>query len=209
MKNYEKYEQLEKAPFRSAVDLLLVQNKSFVDVAKAICTEFEVEVTPEIVEKYHKEFFSRGDNTILQIAKVVNDLAKNELPIMNVSDKLSFYFSFQAAVEDLDTLYDRIRKLKIAADNDIENASYDKRISENIARCEAIRIRVFQHQYENIRKAAIMTIGKKIIAAAISVLVPYIHKDHRREAMGRFQSAIDPLLETQMVPDIPNDVKSM
>lgn len=209
MEKYEKYEQLETAPFRPALDLLILEGRTDVEIAKKICIDFDVLVTPETVVKYRANFYNKGDNTVLQIAKVAADIAKNELPPVTVTDKLSYYFSFQKAVEDLDMLYDRIRKLKVAADADIEEPSFDKRIQVAIAQCEAIRVRVFRHQYENIRKAAIMTVGKKIISAAISILIPYIHKDHRREAMGRFQSAIEPLLDDQIVPDMPDDIKEM
>jgi hypothetical protein len=209
MKKYDKSEQLEAAVFRPAIDLMILEGKSPLEIAKKICIDFDVELTPAAVSSYKTRIFDTGKSTVAQIARMSVDLSKAELPPNNVSDKLSFYFSFQKAVDDLDILYDRIRRLKVAADNDIEEPSYDKRIKENIAQCEAIRVRVFRHQYENIRKAAIMTVGKKIISAAISILIPYIHKDHRREAMGRFQSAIEPLLDEQMVPDIPSDISSV
>ena len=43
--------------------------------------------------------------------------------------------------------------------------------------------------------------------AAISVLMPYISKDFKEEALKKFQSAIEPLLDAKAVPNVPSDIE--
>ena len=199
-------EKIAVSDARSLIDKMLLEKRSCSDICREVADKHKLVFHPDDIESYGKEMFLRGNSTIHQVIKVVRDINANELPGNSEFEKLSMNFSFQKTNEDLDMLYDRIRQLKKLADANPEDASYDKRIKDHLAQAEAIRTRVFRHQYEHIRKAVLLSQGKKICLAAISVLMPYIHRDHKDEALKKFQAAIEPLLDAKAIPDRPDDI---
>jgi len=199
-------EKIAVSDARSLIDKMLLEKRSCSDICREVADKHKLVFHPDDIESYGKEMFLRGNSTIHQVIKVVRDINANELPGNSEFEKLSMNFSFQKTNEDLDMLYDRIRQLKKLADANPEDASYDKRIKDHLAQAEAIRTRVFRHQYEHIRKAVLLSQGKKICLAAISVLMPYIPGVHKDEALKKFQSAIEPLLDAKAVPDRPDDI---
>jgi ribosomal protein S15P/S13E len=199
-------EKITASEARPLIDGLLLENTPCNDISAKVAEEFGVLFAPEGIEKYRNRGLNDENAAIRQIVKVTKDLANNEMPATDELSKLSMNFSFQKTNEDLALLYDRIRKLLPHAEANPDDPTFDKRIKEYLAQAEAIRTRVYRHQYEQIRQAVLLSTGKKICTAAISILMPYIHKDFRSEAMRRFQSAIEPLLDMKSVPDMPADI---
>ena len=193
----------EARPF---IDGLIMEKTPSSLIATAVGEKYGTIVEPADIEKYRQAMPAATPEVVKQIVQVTNDLAGKEMPATDELSKLSMNFSFQKTNEDLDLLYDRIRKLKVLADANPDDPTYDRRISEYIAKAEAIRTRVFKHQYEQIRQAILLTVGKKIATAAVSILVPYIHRDHKQDAMRRFQAAIEKLLDMKTLPDVPEDI---
>ena len=201
--------RIETSDARPLVDDLMMRGNGDSVIALQVKQKFGLGFSSEAVREYRREHFEAGKSAIHQIIKVTKDIANNDLPPDNDRDVLAVYFSFKKTTEDLDLVYDRIRKLKTHAEAEPEKPSYDKRIKDYLAQAEAIRTRVFRHQYENIRKALLLTIGKKLCLAAVSILMPYINPDKKDEALRRFQSAIEPLLDAKAVPDMPEDILKM
>jgi hypothetical protein len=191
---------------RPYIEELILAAAPSSEISLRVAEKFDVLFSPQVIEQYRQKALKDGNSPMQQIVKVTQDLANNDLPPLDELSKLSANFSFKKTNDDLELLYDRIRKLRKCADEEPEEASYDRRIKEYLAQAEAIRTRVFRHQYEQIRHAILLTVGKKLCTAAISILMPYIHKDHRQEAMRRFQAAIEPLLDMKSVPEMPIDV---
>jgi len=190
---------------RPLIEALIAERAPSSAISEAVVQKYGILFEPADIEKYRQQSMLEEGSPIRQIVKVTGDLAGSELPPTDELSKLSFNFSFQKTNEDLDLLYDRIRKLKVLADANPDDPTFDRRIAEYISKAEAIRTRVFRNQYEQIRQAILLTIGKKICTAAISILFPYIPKDFRPEAMRRFQASIESLLDAKVIPDAPAD----
>jgi hypothetical protein len=201
-------ERVAASPVRPMIDQMIMEGKGYPLISQVVGMESNENFAPEVIERYHKECFEKGNSTIHEIIRVTQNIDKTNLPANTSDDKLSAYFSFAKTIDDLDLIYDRIRTLiKLAKDNP-EDDTYDKRIKNYISQAEAIRTRVFRHQYENIRRAVLLTTGKKLCLAAVSILIPYIHREKKEEAMRRFQAAIEPLLDPKAIPDIPEDIQT-
>ena len=80
---------------------------------------------------------------------------------------------------------------------------------EYLQKAEGIRNRVFKSQYEDLRKSLLLNIGKKIVSAAIGVLMPYIPYNKQSEAKQRFLSAIEPLLSKEANPEEPEEIREI
>jgi hypothetical protein len=199
-------ETILKSEARPLIDQMLLEQAKPALIARAVAEKMGIIFQPDDIARYQSEQFDAGESPLQQIAKVARDIANGEPPPTDEFAKLSLNFSFKKTNEDLELLYDRIRKLRKRADEEPEDPTYDRRIKEYIAQAEAIRTRVYKHQYEQIRHAILLTVGKKLCTAAISILMPYIHKEYRSEAMRRFQSAVEPLLDMRSLPDMPVDV---
>lgn len=198
-------EKIVASEARPLIDGLILSKVPSSEIVDQVIEKYGTIFDIKAIEQYRQSVIN-GPEHINQIVKVTQDLGNRELPPTDELSKLSMNFSFQKTNEDLEMLYDRIRKLKKLADDNPDDPTYDRRIKEYMAQAEAIRTRVFRHQYEQIRQAVLMTIGKKITTAAISVLMPYINKEYKPEAMRRFQAAIEPLLELKTPDPIPSDI---
>lgn len=191
---------------RPIIDQGLMEGVGYVVISQRVRETGGEIFEPEAIEDYHIHAFKRGDSTVHQIIRMTQNIDSGELPANNSNDKLSTYFSFAKTTEDLDMIYDRIRELRVAARANPEQSSYDRRIKDYLAQAESIRNRVFRHQYENIRRAVLMTVGKKICLAAVSILIPYVNREKKQEALRRFQAAIEPLLDPKIIPSPPSDM---
>jgi len=191
---------------RPLVDQMLLAQSPLNEIIRKVAEQYKLIFEVEDIERYRKESFIQDDSPMRQIARVTQDISNVEPPPTDEFSKLSLNFSFQKTNEDLELLYGRIRKLAPLAEKYPEDPTYDRRIKEYLSQAEAIRTRVYKHQYEQIRQAVLLTIGKKICTAAISILMPYIHKDFRMEAMRRFQASVEPLLDLKSMPEMPADI---
>jgi hypothetical protein len=87
--------------------------------------------------------------------------------------------------------------------------TYDKRLIGYLAQAESIRTRVFRYQYEQMRKAVLLNIGKKLCMAAINIFLPYVHSEKRKEAVAKFEDVIKPLLGLTAVNEEPADIREV
>ena len=161
------------------------------------------------IKDYRDNIFRQKDGPIGAIVQVTKNLADNELPATSERELMSRHFSFKSTNADLELIYSRIRVLREKADLWPWDDTYDRRITTYLAQAEGIRTRVFRYQYENIRRAVLMNIGKKIVTAAISVFLPYVLPGKRKEVVGRFQNMVAPLLGLPAIPKEPEDIKEM
>ena len=202
-------ERISISEARPFIDQLLLINEPSGSVSRKVAEKYGVLFEPSAIEQYRQELSKSGDNPLQQIVKVTQDISNNEMPPTDEFSKLSLNFSFQKTNEDLDLIYARVRSLRAHAEANPDDPTFDRRIKDYLSQAEAIRTRVFRHQYEQIRHAILLTVGKKLCTAAISILIPYIHKEHKAEAMRRFQSAVESLLDIKSVPDMPADIADM
>jgi hypothetical protein len=203
----DKVLELVRSDVRPTVDSLLLKGTSAEMIARQVKERHDVDITVSSISKYRQEYWKKGNSPIHDIIEVSADLSK-DFPAENDRDRLFQHFTFKSTNDDLDLIYDRIRQLRVLANQEPDKSSYDKRIKDYLSQAEAIRTRVFRHDYDRIRKAVLISVGKKLCMAAISILMPYIRDDKRKEALNRFQSAIEPLLDMKAVPDIPSDMSS-
>ena len=199
-------EKIAASPARPLIDGLIMEDTPSSLISTQVAEKHGVLFEPAEIEQYRQKALTDKNGPFQQIVKVTKDLSSAELPASDELSRLSVNFSFQKTNEELEWLNERIKKLLKLADEEPEEPSYDRRIKEYLAQAEAIRTRVFRHQYEQIRQAIMMTVGKKICVAATSILMPYIHKDHKQEAMRRFQAAIEPLLDLKSPAPMPAEL---
>jgi hypothetical protein len=160
----------------------------------------------EDIEAYDTKYIKAGKALMVEVAEASKDLGKLEVPPADELDVLSSHFSFKKTNEDLNMIYNRIRELNTLAQLNPSVGSYDARIAEYIKRAEGIRERIFKSQFEDLRRAVLANIGKKIVVAAIGILMPFIDNKKRDEAKKLFMAAIEPLINCEMAPPEPNDV---
>ena len=199
---------VNSSPVRQHVDRLLLEGLGPPVVAHRIKEEYGVEFTVAAVQNYNKEYLKKGDSTVHQILKLNDNLATAELPPSNDLERMSSHFSFAKTCDELDFLDERVRALGVLAKANPDDRTYDNRIKDYMAHMEAIRNRVYKYQYEKMRQAVLITTGKKICMAAVSIFLPYIVREHRTDALKRFQSAVEPLLDLGSVPDAPKEAQT-
>ena len=199
-------DKISASPSRPIIDQGLMEGLPYATIAQRVRESSGEIFEPSGIADYHNQAFKHGDSTVHQIIQMTQNLDSGELPANNSNDKLSAYFSFSKTAEDLDLIYDRIRELRNNARANPSESTYDRRIKDYLAQAESIRNRVFRHQYENIRRAVLMTVGKKICLAAVSILIPYVNREKKQEALRRFQAAIEPLLDPKIIPPPPADI---
>lgn len=151
--------------------------------------------TEKAIADYRAVHFRSENGLVAQIIKASQELADREPPATSDRELLAGYFSFKATNDDLKLLYDRIKTVKEFAEKYPFDESYDERLVKLMAQAESIRTRVFRHQYEHIRKAVLLNIGKKICMAAVNVFLAYIPSDRRKEAVQKFEAIVKPMLE--------------
>jgi hypothetical protein len=175
-------------------------------IAQEVATETGEALDVGAIQAYQKKYLQNGKGLCNDVINTTKDMSKFELPAVSEIDTLSSYFSFKKTNEDLTLIYDRIRDLNTLARQNPDNDSFDKRISEYIKRADCIKERIVKSQYEDLRKSLLLNMGKKLVIAAIGVLMPYIAYDKREEARKRFMSAIEPLINNEIVPPDPEDI---
>lgn len=161
------------------------------------------------IKEYHKQYILKGRSLVSECIDVAKNLATAEIPPVNEADQLAKYFSFKSTNDDLELIYNRIRELKSFASLDNADDTFDARIVKYLDQAEKIRNRVVKNQFENLRKAILLNIGKKIALAAINSFMPYILSGKKDEARERFLKAIQPLIDSEMAPPVPDDIKDI
>ena len=202
-------EKIAASVARPYIDELILLSEPSSTIAQKVAAKSGILFDPAAIETYRQELSKGGNSPLQQVVRVTQDLANNDLPPTDEFGKLSMNFSFKKTNDDLDLIYERIKDLRKFATANPEDGSYDRRIKEYLAQAESIRTRVYTHQYEQIRQAILLTTGKKICTAAISILMPYIPKMMKEEAMRRFQAAIEPLLDLRSLPDMPLEAEDL
>ena len=194
---------------RGLIEELLISKHTCDDIIKIVALKTGEAFELEEIKEYQKEYLNKGRGLVSQVFDVARNMAKAELPVVDEVDQLSKHFSFQKINEDLELIYNRIRELKHAADMNLEDDTYDVRIVKYLAQAESIRTRVVKNQFDGLRKSILLTIGKKIVVAAVSVFMPYIPTAKRDEAKRRFLSAIEPLIDAEVLPPKPVDIEEI
>lgn len=196
--------KIAQSPLRPTIDELILKGFSSKKIAHHL---FESGASDTFSEKtisdYKANIFRQKDSPLMAVAAVVQNLTDNDPPPGNNSEMLASHFTFNSTKADLDFIYSRINTLKILAEANPEDDQYDKRIQDYMNRAEKIRERVFKFQYEQIRRAILVSVGKKICMAAVSIFLPYVNKDKRAEAVERFESAVTPMLGKRDMPSEP------
>lgn len=196
--------KIAQSPLRPTIDELILKGLSSKKIAHHL---FESGASDTFSEKtisdYKANIFRQKDSPLMAVAAVAQNLTDNDPPPGNSGEMLASHFTFNSTKSDLDFIYTRINALKILADANPEDDQYDKRIQDYMNRAEKIRERVFKFQYEQIRRAILVSVGKKICMAAVSIFLPYIPKEKRAEAVERFESAVTPMLGKRDMPAEP------
>lgn len=202
----DRADKIASSPARALLEQKLLAGIPLDKIALEIATETGETFDVGAIEMYQAKYLASGKGLCNDVINTTKDLSKFELPAVSEIDTLSSYFSFKKTNDDLDLIYSRIRDLSALARSNPDNDSFDKRISEYIKRADCIKERIVKSQYEDLRKSLLLNMGKKLVIAAIGVLMPYIPYDRRDEARKRFMSAIEPLINNEMVPQDPADI---
>lgn len=202
----DRADKIASSPARALVEQKLLAGTPLEVIAQEIATETGEAFDVGAIKQYQDKYLANGKGLCNDVINTTKDLSKFELPAVSEIDTLSSYFSFKKTNEDLNLIYDRIRELNSLAKSYPDNDSFDKRISEYIKRADCIKERIVKSQYEDLRKSLLLNMGKKLVIAAIGVLMPYIPYDKRDEARKRFMSAIEPLINNEIIPPDPGDI---
>ena len=179
------------------------------DLAMELSKEFNEIITVEMLYAYKQKYSFKGKSLTETVLKATQDLVKTELPPSDDMDELAIHFSFKRINEDLQIIYDRIDTLNKLAIDSPSDDSYDRRIDNYIKRAESIRSGLIKNQFNNLRKAILLNIGKKIAVAAIGIFMPYVSPGNRDEAKRRFMAAIEPLLNLDVVGKEPENISDI
>ncbi len=194
---------------RPVIDDMLLKGMPPKRIARYMREMYNEQFTEKTISDYRDNFFRSEKGIVHQLIQASQDLADKEQPATSDREILSQYFSFKQTHGDLAMIYERIRVLQELAVKYPFDDSYDERIVKLLNQAENIRTRVFRHQYENIRRAILLNVGKKIVMAAINVFLPYIQSERRREAVERFEAIVKPLLGLTALPDEPADISAL
>lgn len=201
----ETEDKVAQSPARATVEELILSGKTNEEIVSDVAGRMGVVLAVSDIETYRERYLKTGKGLCHEVIAASRDLGKSELPAVSEVDTLSGYFSFKRTNDDLDLIYDRIRELTALSRKYPDEDSYDKRISEYLKRAESIRERIFKGQFEELRKSILLNMGKKLVVAAITVLMPYIEYSKREEAKKLFMDAIAPILNVEM-PEEPVDI---
>jgi hypothetical protein len=195
--------KISQSPLRPAIDELILRGLSAKKIARHL---FETGASDTFSEKtisdYKSNFFRTQDSPLMAVAKVAQDLVNNDPP--KNGDMFASHFTFTSTKADLDMIYERIEALKKLAKENPDDEQYDKRLFAALESAGKIRDRVYKFNYEQIRRSILITVGKKICMAAVSIFLPYIAKDKRAEVLERFESAVTPMLGIRDLPGDPD-----
>jgi hypothetical protein len=204
-----KADRVAASKARALVEELLIAKKPYAEISQVVAEKAGEAFEPDEIRAYDNEYLKSGKGLITQVLDVAKDLHRSEIPAIDEVDQIAKHFSFQKTNEDLEMIYDRIRALKRDAALNPGDDTYDARIVKYLAQAEAIRSRVIKNQFDNLRKTILLNIGKKIASAAVSVFMPYVSAGKRDEAKRRFMSAIEPLIDAEVTPDVPEDIQEV
>ena len=204
-----KADRVAASQARSLIEEMLITKKPLADIIVAVANKTGEAFDVDDIAEYNKQYVLQGKALINDVINMTKDLAKNEMPALTDADQLSQFFSFKSTNDDLEMIYARIRELQIAGKAKPDDDTFDSRIIKYLDQAEKIRQRVIKNQFDNLRKTILMTIGKKIATAAVSVFLPYVSNTRRDEARKKFLAAIEPLIETEMVPKTPEDIQDV
>jgi hypothetical protein len=202
----EAYQPIQESECRHEVDSMLIRDMPLREIIESINEKFKTGYTIRDIEEYRRKHYWVGKDTATRLV----DVAKNINGAMGVQvalDRLEHHLSFKKTCDELDALDNRIAQLRELAALHPDDPSYDKRIKDYMSQAESTKSRVFRHQYDNVRKAILLTLGKKLCLTAVSIMVPFIPRDKRDEAIRRFQAAIEPLLEEKMEYSAPSNAE--
>jgi hypothetical protein len=191
---------------RPVVEDLLLKGMPTKRISRYLREMYGLNFSEKTIADFRDNFFRSENGVVNQLIQASRDLVDNDPPATSDRELLSQYFSFKQTHGDLGLIYERVRKLKEFADKMPFDESYDKRISMLLTTAEAIRTRVYKHQYEQMRKGILLNVGKKIVMAAINVFLPYIPSDKRKDAVTKFEAIIKPMLGMSSTPDEPEDI---
>jgi hypothetical protein len=198
-------DKVAQSPARAFIEEQVLAGKTNEEiVSDAAAARGEV-FSCEEVEAYREKYLKTGQGLCHEVIEASRNLGRAELPATNDIDTLSSFFSFKRTNDDLELIYSRIRELTELSRQYPDIDSYDKRIAEYLKRAESIRERIFKGQFEDLRKSILMNAGKKLVVAAITVLMPYVQYNKREEAKKLFLDAIAPILNVE-VPMEPEDI---
>jgi hypothetical protein len=189
------------------IEEMLIARKPIPDIMVAVAEKTGEAFDIDDITEYNKEYMMTGKGLINEVINVAKDMSKHEIPAVTDADQLARFFSFKNTNDDLTMIYDRIRELRAAAPKHPDDDSYDGRVVKYLDQAEKIRARVIKNQFDNLRKTILMTIGKKIASAAVGVFLPYVTAARRDEARKKFMAAIEPLIDSEMAPPVPEDIK--
>ena len=183
---------------RALIDDLLIKGMPINRIVRYMAAMYNDLITEKTLRSYRDNYFNSDKGIVAQIIKATHELSDKALPEGSDRELVAGYFSISQTNEDIKSLYDRIKVLRAFADKYPFDESYDKRISEYTALIERVKDRVYKQQYEQIRKAIILNIGKKICLAAINIFLPYIEADKRKDVVTRFENVIKPMLDLKV-----------
>lgn len=198
--------KVNESPRRALIDDLLMKGMPPKRIVRYMREMYNEQFTEKAISDYRTNFFRSDNGIVNQIIKASQDLADKEHPPTSDREMLASYFTFKKTRDDLDIIYERIRAVRKLANEMPFDDNYDKRLVLLFSQAESIRNRVFRHQYEQIRKAILLNIGKKICMAAINVFLVYIPTDRRKEAVERFEALVKPMLGLTAIPEEPEDI---
>lgn len=190
---------------RALIEEMLIARKPIPEIIQAVAAKGEAFDEDDIAD-YNRDYILKGRALVNEVMGVAKDIAKHEIPPASDADQLASFFSFKNTNDDLEMIYDRVRELKASAKKHPDDDSFDSRIVKYLDQAEKIRQRVIKNQFDNLRKTILLTIGKKIAMAAVSVFLPYVPGPRKEEARAKFMAAIEPLIDSEIVPPKPSDI---
>ena len=202
-----KADKVAASKARSLIEEMLIARKPIPDIMVAVAEKTGEAFDVDDIFEYNKEYILQGKGLVNEVINMAKDISKHEIPAVTDADQLAQFFSFKNTNDDLTMIYNRVRELRIEAVKNPGDDSYDSRVVKYLDQAEKIRNRVIKNQFDNLRKTILMTIGKKIASAAVAVFLPYVGPSKRDEARKKFLAAIEPLIDSEMVPPVPDDIK--
>lgn len=205
----KKSDRVAASKARAFIEEMLIARKPLSDIIKAVAEKSGEAFDVDDINEYNKDYLLQGKGLVNEVINMSKDIAKHECPPTSDAEVLAKYFSFKDTTDNLDMIYARVRELREEAKKHPDDDSYDSRVVKYLDQAEKIRARVIKNQFDNLRKTILLTIGKKIASAAVGVFLPYISSTNRDEARKKFLAAIEPLIDTEMVPKTPEDIQEV
>ena len=194
---------------RALIEEMLIARKPLQEIMRTVAEKTGEAFDETDISEYNKDYMLTGKSLVSEVINMSRDMAKHDCPPASDADHLAQFFSFKNTTDDLEMIYNRVRELREEAKKHPDDDSYDGRVVKYMDQAEKIRARVIKNQFDSLRKTILLTIGKKIAAAAVAVFLPYISQSHKDEARKKFLDAIEPLIDTEMVPKVPEDIQDV